>query len=335
MGSALAGWHPDPNDASGLRYFDGSEWTEHTRPALGAMPPSTTTIGNRSEASDVHGIRRRPKYDRGIDLRLSGAVTIVDLLLHVVLRWLAVGFGVYLVCFPFSIAVILLHLPAIVSLPAVVALQALPMVVATASLCRPVRIGRSEFFRLLDDSAGSSGVVYSKFNQGMMIRRTPIDELDRKQVTSALSGSSHDLLRITKDKLEVWVTAMDSGTDLWAGWTAWIRHYPIVMPFTYLKGLINKMIGKGSEFHEAVSQSEVRAVLFAIHHSMVDVLDELANRHGSLEPSGSPSAATNGSLAALNPATTDPAAHIAHTSAPVEPVQPSASSSTDSASWYR
>jgi hypothetical protein len=26
------GWHPDPYDASSLRYFDGNSWTGHTAP---------------------------------------------------------------------------------------------------------------------------------------------------------------------------------------------------------------------------------------------------------------------------------------------------------------
>jgi hypothetical protein len=26
------GWHPDPQDASSLRYFDGNSWTGHTAP---------------------------------------------------------------------------------------------------------------------------------------------------------------------------------------------------------------------------------------------------------------------------------------------------------------
>ena len=36
-----AGWHPDPDDPSQQRYWDGSSWTEHRAPAAqtGGYPP--------------------------------------------------------------------------------------------------------------------------------------------------------------------------------------------------------------------------------------------------------------------------------------------------------
>lgn len=37
-GSPPAGWYPDPNDASSLRYWDGSTWTDHRAPATPAAP---------------------------------------------------------------------------------------------------------------------------------------------------------------------------------------------------------------------------------------------------------------------------------------------------------
>lgn len=33
-----AGWYPDPEDASGQRYWDGSAWTEHTAPGAPVAP---------------------------------------------------------------------------------------------------------------------------------------------------------------------------------------------------------------------------------------------------------------------------------------------------------
>jgi uncharacterized protein YbjQ (UPF0145 family) len=33
-----AGWHPDPHDPSQLRYWDGSQWTEHRSPAQSQQP---------------------------------------------------------------------------------------------------------------------------------------------------------------------------------------------------------------------------------------------------------------------------------------------------------
>ncbi|HET7385860.1 MAG TPA: DUF2510 domain-containing protein [Nocardioidaceae bacterium] len=35
-----AGWHPDPQDASRLRYWDGTAWTEHVSPQAQAGWPA-------------------------------------------------------------------------------------------------------------------------------------------------------------------------------------------------------------------------------------------------------------------------------------------------------
>jgi hypothetical protein len=41
-----AGWYPNPENPSEQRYWDGTQWTEHTAPAAGsAEPPPATTPG--------------------------------------------------------------------------------------------------------------------------------------------------------------------------------------------------------------------------------------------------------------------------------------------------
>jgi hypothetical protein len=40
-----AGWYPDPNGGSGLRYYDGSDWTEHRHDPTPAVAASPTPAG--------------------------------------------------------------------------------------------------------------------------------------------------------------------------------------------------------------------------------------------------------------------------------------------------
>lgn len=37
-----AGWYPDPHGATALRYWDGTQWTEHTAPGVGGVAASST-----------------------------------------------------------------------------------------------------------------------------------------------------------------------------------------------------------------------------------------------------------------------------------------------------
>jgi hypothetical protein len=44
-GMAPAGWHPDPSGEHGLRWWDGSSWTEHTWSGSAPAGPSPTPGG--------------------------------------------------------------------------------------------------------------------------------------------------------------------------------------------------------------------------------------------------------------------------------------------------
>lgn len=290
MAASQAGWYRDPTGVEGLRYFDGSTWTDHVRstplPVVAATTtarPATTTPDHSAPTANGSAIaptgsddlpvtRPRPDYRRGIDLGLSGSVTLLDMLIHVVLRWILVGVAAMVAVFPIQVLLLAMRAPI---LGVVVGL--VPLAAAFVSLCRPVRTGSAEFSRLLDGRAGSGERVRAMVRDHLVGRRTPVSEVEWKQVSTGAAETSQDLLLIRRKKLEVWVIAMDSGTDLWVGWTAWVRQYPIVMPFTYARQLLNRSMGKGSEFHEAIRQSEARAVLLAVHHSVVDVAGGVGN----------------------------------------------------------
>jgi DivIVA domain-containing protein len=52
-----AGWYPDPGDSGQVRWFDGTDWTSHCKPA--PQPHSATegsTVDGGLSADDVHGM---------------------------------------------------------------------------------------------------------------------------------------------------------------------------------------------------------------------------------------------------------------------------------------
>lgn len=325
MGVPQAGWYRDPTGSDNLRYFDGSDWTDQVRSApssdaaaattsrstfmgMGPAPATPVQDGSGSGhimAGSLPGVRSRPSFRRGIDLGLSGSVTLLDLLIHVVLRWLFVGVAVVIALIPVQILLSMMASRSYNNTPYMIpslGVALIPFIAAFASLCRPVRTGSAEFSRLLDGRAGSGDSVRTKVRDQITRRRSPISELDAKRVSTGAAQTNHDLMLIRHRKLEIWIIAMDSGTDLWVGWTAWVRQYPIVMPFTYIRQLLNHLLGKGSVFHEAIRQSEVRAVLFAVHHSVIDVIDDVIDDGPqAMSPRPTPTVTTNGSTAATPP----------------------------------
>jgi hypothetical protein len=51
--STPAGWYPDPDGSGGQRYWDGSVWTEHRSPAVGAQEPSAEHSASEAATSVV------------------------------------------------------------------------------------------------------------------------------------------------------------------------------------------------------------------------------------------------------------------------------------------
>lgn len=43
---ATSGWYPDPAAPGGLRYFDGTGWTEHTAPGWLPSPPGPSVLAD-------------------------------------------------------------------------------------------------------------------------------------------------------------------------------------------------------------------------------------------------------------------------------------------------
>lgn len=88
-GQPAQGWYPDPNDASRLRWWDGTAWTDHTHGGEGAgveqaqpaaqaqtaaaqaAPAAASTTGpggivsNPAPAAGAAGSRRAPSAEKG------------------------------------------------------------------------------------------------------------------------------------------------------------------------------------------------------------------------------------------------------------------------------
>ena len=51
-----AGWYPDPEDSSGLRYWDGATWTEHRSPAQAPPAPQPSYGSTEYGTTDPYGV---------------------------------------------------------------------------------------------------------------------------------------------------------------------------------------------------------------------------------------------------------------------------------------
>ncbi len=73
-----AGWYPDPQDSTTLRWFDGSAWTAHTQPTPSAQPPyaglpaDTTTLGAPEVLGSPEPPARRGRLAKGLAVGADG-----------------------------------------------------------------------------------------------------------------------------------------------------------------------------------------------------------------------------------------------------------------------
>jgi hypothetical protein len=72
---AEAGWYDDPTGVAGLRYFDGSSWTEHVRSE--GHPPSPHEAGTERELFGETQPHPRPRGGRRTARLIAGAAVLL------------------------------------------------------------------------------------------------------------------------------------------------------------------------------------------------------------------------------------------------------------------
>ena len=50
-----AGWYPQPNDPTYVRWWDGTQWTEHTQPAVSNLPVAAVPADHTAESKEPNG----------------------------------------------------------------------------------------------------------------------------------------------------------------------------------------------------------------------------------------------------------------------------------------
>ncbi|QJU55752.1 DUF2510 domain-containing protein [Herbiconiux sp. KACC 21604] len=95
-GGAVAGWYPDPADASIQRYWDGTRWTEHVHPAPQAAsyppPAADTQVPGQQPAHHAPAPQHpaKPKRRRGLVIGLVSAGVAVVAVLALVAAFIVV-----------------------------------------------------------------------------------------------------------------------------------------------------------------------------------------------------------------------------------------------------
>lgn len=233
-------------------------------------PPSPTIDPIRPDRFSSVDDRR---FRHGVDLRLSERVTIGQLLVHCVLRWVVVFVLAGVVTSP----LLLLAWRAIKqgTSPVFFLVVSTPICIlaAFASLMIPVRIGTGEFGLLLDDRAPFAPNVHQGMISALRRRSIPVDKVEIRPVAAGGGSEVRNYIYLRRSKQEIWITVAPSGTDLWVAWTGWIVQRPILMPWIIVRQLVTTVAFKGSSLHESLRLNDAKATRAAVHHATLEAIE--------------------------------------------------------------
>jgi endonuclease YncB( thermonuclease family) len=72
------GWHPDPWEQAEYRWWNGSQWTEHTQGAV--LPPTTDVAATEARTATAGVAAAKPWWQRGWAITLAGFAVLVVLI---------------------------------------------------------------------------------------------------------------------------------------------------------------------------------------------------------------------------------------------------------------
>ena len=242
--------------------------------------------GRYASATAGGGAVQRPGFSTGgVDVSLSGIVGLKDLVLNFFVRWWVGALIGWLIGSIGGIVIIWATKDEFTDdygfttatsgntgLAALVAFG-LPLVIGLAVLFIPIRIGHGEYGQLVDSFAGASEGAYANIFRGIVERDIPLSAVTPRRFSPGPMEPVQNYLLVRRDKLEIWVIVAPSGNDLWISWTSWIRLLPIMMPLYYVRNFAERLLIKGSDFHQALRVSKLKAVEAAVHSAVIDGMD--------------------------------------------------------------
>lgn len=92
-------------------------------------------------------------------------------------------------------------------------------------------------------------------------------------IASDLAGTPRYYLSIRQQRHVAYVSVLTYGSDLFVSWTMWREERPISVLWHWFKESIQRVIGKGTAFHEIVRYDPARAMRETVHNAVRSGVD--------------------------------------------------------------
>ena len=151
-----------------------------------------------------------------------------------------------------------------------------------AFLLIPIPVQLSEWKFLVDDKGAARPIVFEHITFAFRRRNTPVDRIEVRRL-SLPGGITRDYLEVRRGVFAGYVSCFEEGSDLYVGWTFWLRMAPLKYFLLRLERLWHEITQKANEMYVTLRYESVKSLREALHNAAREGIDVAA---GHLQPEG-------------------------------------------------
>ena len=224
-----------------------------TDAALGQRTPNSTYLGQRL----LYDKSPEPSFDPLINTSLLRQFAWHALVYWAAYSVLAVVFGIVFGILSLGLGFVALSLWGIGAVITWIAFWLLLLLMPTPALL-------SEWKFAVDGKGAAAPVTFDHISWALSQRQTPLDLVQIRRLQLA-GDESRDYLEIRRGLFTGFIACFAYGTDLYVGWTFWVRLSPGRWLLLWLARLWQTLMRRGTELHVTLRYDYARAMREAMH----------------------------------------------------------------------
>jgi len=146
----------------------------------------------------------------------------------------------------------------------------------------PIPVILSEWKFLVDDKGAARPTVFEHVAYAFRRRNTPVDSLGVRRL-SLPGGITRDYLEVKRGDFAGYISCFEEGSDLYVGWTFWLRMRPIKWILLRLERLWHEVTQKANELYVTLRYESAKSLREALHNAAREGIDVAAGR---VQPEG-------------------------------------------------
>jgi hypothetical protein len=141
----------------------------------------------------------------------------------------------------------------------------------------PIPVVLSEWKFLVDDKGAARPLVFDHVTYAFRRRNTPVDSIGVRRL-SLPGGITRDYLEVKRADFVGYISCFEEGSDLYVGWTFWLRMRPIKWFLLRLELLWHEVTQKANELYVTLRYESAKSLREALHSAAREGIDVAGGR---------------------------------------------------------